>query len=55
MEILRHLALEIAFQTKTSEFFGDKAAGKNGPEAMLFIVEDPFWPANAVRGECSRL
>jgi len=47
--------LKVAFRSKTSEFIASKAAGRNRPEAMLFIVEDQFWPDNAVGGERSRL
>jgi len=47
--------LIIAFEAKTSEFLAGKAEGQNGPEAMLFIVEDPFWPDNAASEERSRL
>jgi len=47
--------LKIAFQTKTSELFAGKAEGQNGPEAMLFTVEDAFWPDNVASGERSRL
>ena len=47
--------LKIAFKTKPSEFIASKAEGRNRPEAMLFIVEDLFWPDNAAGGERSRL
>jgi len=47
--------LKIAFKAKTSEFIASKAEGRNRPEAMLFIVEDLFWPDNVAGGERSRL
>ena len=47
--------LKIAFKAKTSEFIASKAEGRNRPEAMLFIVEDLFWPDNAAGDERSRL
>ncbi len=34
--------LKIAFASRTSEFSSGKAEGSNGPESMLFIIEDPF-------------
>ena len=48
-------ASKIAFKAKTSEFIASKAEGRNRPEAMLFIVEDLFWPDNEAGGERSRL
>ncbi len=44
----------MAFKTRTSEFAVGKAEGSNGPEVMLFIIEDPFEPDNAASGKCSR-
>jgi hypothetical protein len=45
-------SLKIAFVTRTSEIFSDKAEGQNRRRNSHSYVEDEFWPDNAVGGNC---